>query len=113
MRRSLLWATAGFLGYTALKEILGRSRYLDLRGKTVLITGGSRGLGLLLVREFARAGARVALCARNGGELERVRDELAWMGRQLLTFSPLQTVCCRSPATMERNRKKVMRVRQR
>jgi len=87
MRRSLLWATAGFLGYTALKEILGRSRYLDLRGKTVLITGGSRGLGLLLVREFARAGARVALCARNGGELERVRDELAWMGRQLLTFT--------------------------
>lgn len=85
--RSLLWATAGFLGYTALKEILGRSRYLDLRGKTVLITGGSRGLGLLLVREFARAGARVALCARNGGELERVRDELAWMGRQLLTFT--------------------------
>src|SRR5258708_38727722 len=87
MRRRFLWSTAGVLGYTALKEILGRSRYLDLRGKTVLITGGSRGLGLLLVREFARAGARVALCARNGGGLERGRDELAWMGRQVLTFT--------------------------
>src|SRR5258707_6801037 len=87
MRRTLLWASAGLLGYTAVNEILGRSCYLDLRGKTVLITGGSRGLGLLLVREFARAGGRVALCARNGGELERVRDELAWMGKQLLTFT--------------------------
>jgi short-subunit dehydrogenase len=60
---------------------------MDLRGKTVLISGGSRGLGLLLVREFARAGAQVALCARNGGELERVREELAWMGNQLLTIT--------------------------
>jgi short-subunit dehydrogenase len=88
MRKSLLWtAAAGLLGYTALKEMLGRKRYMDLRGKTVLITGGSRGLGLLLVRRFARAGARVALCARDTGELDRVREELAWMGKQLLTLS--------------------------
>src|SRR5258707_14873271 len=86
MRRTLLWASAGLLGYTALKEILGRSRYLDLRGKTVLITGGSRGLGLLLVREFERAGARVALCARNGGGVGGVRDKLARVGRPLVTF---------------------------
>ena len=87
MRKTLLWAGAGLLGYTALKEVLGRNRFLDLRGKTVLVTGGSRGLGLLLVREFAKAGARVALCARDGGELERVREELAWMGTQLLTMT--------------------------
>jgi NAD(P)-dependent dehydrogenase (short-subunit alcohol dehydrogenase family) len=87
MRKSLLWTAAGLIGYAAIKKAVGARRAMDLRGKTVLITGGSRGLGLQLVREFAKAGAHVALCARNGGELERVREELAWMGKQLLTMT--------------------------
>jgi short-subunit dehydrogenase len=87
MRKSLTWTAVGLIGYAVLKQAIGARRYMDLRGKTVLITGGSRGLGLLLVREFAKAGAREALCARNGGELERVREELAWMGRDLLTMT--------------------------
>lgn len=41
-------------------------------GRAALITGGSRGLGAALGRELARAGARVALVARGGDELERV-----------------------------------------
>jgi short-subunit dehydrogenase len=87
MRKSVVWTAVGLIGYAAIKQVLGASRAMDLRGKNVLITGGSRGLGLLLVREFAKAGAHVALCARNGGELERVREELAWMGDQLLTMT--------------------------
>lgn len=50
------------------------------QGRTVLITGGSRGLGLELAREFLAAGARVALCARNQAELERARQRLAPAG---------------------------------
>jgi NADPH:quinone reductase-like Zn-dependent oxidoreductase len=42
-----------------------RGRRYALRGRTVLITGGSRGLGLILARELARAGARVAICGRD------------------------------------------------
>lgn len=45
----------------------------DLRDKTVLVTGGSRGLGLVLAREFARNGAQVAICARDEAELENAR----------------------------------------
>jgi len=45
-------------------------------GQTVLITGGSRGLGLLLAREFASRGARLVICARDVAELERARAEL-------------------------------------
>jgi len=50
------------------------SRSLKLRrleGKRVLITGGSRGLGLVLARQLTREGARVAICARDASELER------------------------------------------
>jgi len=54
-----------------------RWRAYDLRDKVVLITGGSRGLGLVMARELLREGARVAICARDELELERARGDLA------------------------------------
>jgi short-subunit dehydrogenase len=44
-----------------------------LRGKVVLITGGSRGLGFAIASELSTLGARLGLCARDAGELERAR----------------------------------------
>jgi NAD(P)-dependent dehydrogenase (short-subunit alcohol dehydrogenase family) len=55
-------------------------REFDLAGKTVLITGGSRGLGLVLAREFASKGAQIAICARDGAELERAKVDLESRG---------------------------------
>jgi short-subunit dehydrogenase len=46
----------------------------------VLITGGSRGLGLILARYLIDAGARIAICARDSAELDRAFDELARRG---------------------------------
>jgi NAD(P)-dependent dehydrogenase (short-subunit alcohol dehydrogenase family) len=59
------------------------SRY-SLSGRVVLITGGSRGLGLLLAREYARRGAHLALVARSGPALERACDELRERGAQVI-----------------------------
>jgi NAD(P)-dependent dehydrogenase (short-subunit alcohol dehydrogenase family) len=58
-------------------------RRLDLRGSSVLITGGSRGLGLQLAREHLRRGARVAICGRDQATLERARDDLGHLGEVL------------------------------
>ncbi len=58
----------------------------DMGGKTVLITGGSRGLGLVLAREFAKEGARLSICARDPGELERARADLASRGAEVFAF---------------------------
>ncbi|MFL5401955.1 MAG: SDR family NAD(P)-dependent oxidoreductase [Gemmatimonadales bacterium] len=55
-----------------------------LSGKTVLITGGSRGLGLALAREVAAQGARVAICGRDAGSLERARASLTKSGAEVL-----------------------------
>lgn len=49
---------------------------MDLKGKTVLITGASQGIGAECARHFARAGAGVALVARSLDKLERLRDAL-------------------------------------
>lgn len=77
-------ALAGILGARAL--IRAQRRY-DLHGKVILITGGSRGLGLALAREFARRGSRVAICARDADELERARLDLQGRGARVLTLA--------------------------
>lgn len=61
----------------ATRAALRAARAISLHGKSVLVTGGSRGLGLVLARELLREGARVAICARDEAELERARAELA------------------------------------
>ncbi len=48
----------------------------DLKGKTALVTGGSRGLGLQMAHALGEAGARVMLSARKADELEAAVQEL-------------------------------------
>jgi NAD(P)-dependent dehydrogenase (short-subunit alcohol dehydrogenase family) len=71
--RALLLALGG--GMLAARMLPFRSR-LGERGTVVLITGGSRGLGLALAEEYLKRGARVAICARDEVELERARRML-------------------------------------
>ena len=49
----------------------------SLVGKSVLVTGASRGLGLEIARHFARAGAKVAMTARDGEALRAAGKEVA------------------------------------
>jgi len=62
-------ATVGYV-------LVQRARRWDLRGRSVLVTGGSRGLGLCIARELTRVGARVAICGRDEATLDRARCEL-------------------------------------
>jgi NAD(P)-dependent dehydrogenase (short-subunit alcohol dehydrogenase family) len=56
----------------------------DMRGKVVAITGGSRGLGFLLAREFNRRGCRLAICARNEDGLRRAEFALRLDGAEVV-----------------------------
>ena len=57
---------------------------LGLKGKSVLVTGGSKGIGLAIAKLFADEGANVAICARNVDEVAKVvkllaaKDVKAW-----------------------------------
>ncbi len=50
---------------------------LGLRDKIVLVTGGSKGIGLACARAFAREGAHVAIVSRDAANLARAREQLA------------------------------------
>src|SRR5919202_4079726 len=84
LRDRLLVTTAAAGAMLAARAVVRARRAYDVRGKTVLITGGSRGLGLVLARELAREGARLAICARDVAELERARADLAARGADVL-----------------------------
>ena len=60
---------------------------LGLRGKVVLISGASRGLGRAIAEAFAEEGARLSICARGAGALSQVAGELRVRGCEVL-FQP-------------------------
>jgi len=63
-----------------------RTARYSLRGKVALITGGSRGLGLVLARHICAQGGSVALIARDPDELVRAKADLALRGGAVLTI---------------------------
>jgi NAD(P)-dependent dehydrogenase (short-subunit alcohol dehydrogenase family) len=48
----------------------------QLQGKHILITGGSKGIGLACAKAFLQEGARVSLVSRDMGNLTAARDVL-------------------------------------
>ena len=57
---------------------------LGLKGKRVLITGGSKGIGRAISEGFAVEGAHVAICARNSEEIAATVAALKSMGVQAI-----------------------------
>jgi short-subunit dehydrogenase len=82
MNRTLMLAAAG-VGAWWLYRALSTPSY-SFRGKNVLITGGSRGLGLVLARELIDRGASVAICARDEEELNLAFHDLKRHGGRVV-----------------------------
>jgi NAD(P)-dependent dehydrogenase (short-subunit alcohol dehydrogenase family) len=82
---SLAFALAGATAVVA-RAALRRSRRFDFAGAVALVTGGSRGLGLLLARELGTLGARVVICARDRAALERAAHDLERSGIDVLAI---------------------------
>ncbi len=76
--------TAGVLAGAILTA---RRAQDDLHGEVAVVTGASRGLGLLLARELAGQGCPLVICARDAAELERAADELRAAGAEVTTVA--------------------------
>ena len=87
MVRVLLFVVAIVFGAWLTVRVIRTQRF-PLKDKIVLITGGSRGLGLVLGRHICAAGGKVALIARDAEELGRAKADLARRG------GAVQTVQC-------------------
>jgi short-subunit dehydrogenase len=86
VKRALGWAAAGIGVFLVTRAVFKELSKYNLEGKVVLITGGSRGLGLVLARELAAKGAKLALCARSADKLDLAKRELQRSGAEVLTL---------------------------
>src|SRR5687767_9590846 len=82
---ALFFLAGGTGALLAARSLARKKTEYQMRGKTVLITGGSRGLGLVMARELAGEGAHIAICARDPEELDRARQDLLERGAQVFT----------------------------
>lgn len=83
--RAVIGAAAGL----AAARLAARATHSpdDLTGKTALVTGASRGLGLLIARELAAQGCRLAICARTAADLDRAAGDLRERGATVVTMA--------------------------
>ncbi len=56
------------------------SELFDVSGKSALVTGGSRGIGLMIARGLVQAGARVIVSSRKSADVQGTAQELAAFG---------------------------------
>jgi NAD(P)-dependent dehydrogenase (short-subunit alcohol dehydrogenase family) len=85
MTKRFAFGLATGVGAALIASRLSRARLgISFAGRVVLITGGSRGLGLVLARMLVDEGARVAILARDPAELERAAIELEARGGGLV-----------------------------
>jgi len=82
---------AGLAAGIAASKWRSNRRY-DLASKTVFITGGSRGLGLVLAREFASLGARIAISGRDAETLTRAANDIRRFTADVLVLESDVTV---------------------
>jgi short-subunit dehydrogenase len=76
MVRNAAYFGIGVLAAMAAPDAFVTGRVRGFRGKVVVITGASRGLGLAIAEELSRRGARLVLVARDKFELDRARRKM-------------------------------------
>ena len=59
---------------------------LDLTGKVIVITGGSRGLGKAIARSMTKKGAKVVVCGRKQESLDKTVEEFKDAGLEILAY---------------------------
>lgn len=86
VNNALLAGVVGAGAWLLWQAYRASTRY-SFANKVVLVTGGSRGLGLVIARKLAREGARIAICGRDFGSLQEAAAELRQAGAEVLTVA--------------------------
>jgi NAD(P)-dependent dehydrogenase (short-subunit alcohol dehydrogenase family) len=73
-------------------EPIGVESLFDIKGKVALVTGGSRGIGLMIARGYVEAGAKVYITSRSREVCDEVAGELSEIGECTSIPTDLSTV---------------------
>ncbi len=82
-----VWLGAGAVGALFGWWAARRTREQELRGRVAIVTGATRGLGLRIATQLARAGCPLAICARDAHEVKEAGLRLAGWGSSVMARS--------------------------
>ncbi len=85
LKRILLMAGGSYAALHIARKIVRHARSFDWHDKRVVVSGGSRGLGLVIARQLADQGARLAICARSDDDLKTAERELRSRGAEVIS----------------------------
>lgn len=83
LAKMALLITGAAITARALDDSLNK---IQLQGKVVLITGGTRGLGLIMARMLAAEGAKVVICGKLKENLQKASEDLSYRGTDFLAI---------------------------
>ena len=86
-RGGLLVLSFGLSAFIIARANARSKRVMNFHTRTVVITGGSRGLGLVMARQLAAKGANLAIVARDAEELARAREDLSEYRVEIMTIA--------------------------
>jgi len=85
-RKPLLLALAGLGLLVGVRMIMAARNRYDLHGRVAIVTGGARGLGLVIARHLAANGVKLVICARSQDQLDSAQRELSAMGAEVVAW---------------------------
>ena len=85
LKKLLAFSAVGVGGALLWRSVARSQRAINITGRVAFINGGSRGLGLILARQLADEGCKIALCARSESDLDAARAELEARGATVFT----------------------------
>jgi NAD(P)-dependent dehydrogenase (short-subunit alcohol dehydrogenase family) len=97
-KRAITFGAVGLGALLIAQQAWRRRDAYAFAGKSVVITGGSRGLGLVLARHLAAEGARLTLLARDNAELARAADSLRTINREVNVLTVVADIRLRHDA---------------
>lgn len=86
LNKLLAFAAGGAASALLVKRLVQSKRHFEFANKVAIITGGSRGLGLVLARRLVDEGVRVVICARTQADLDAAEQELRARGGEVLAI---------------------------
>jgi NAD(P)-dependent dehydrogenase (short-subunit alcohol dehydrogenase family) len=76
----MAWSDEGARGEAEGNQLATHAELFDLSGKRGLVTGGTRGIGMMIARGLLQAGARVVISSRSAEACSRAREQLSEFG---------------------------------
>lgn len=82
-------------------------KMFDLSGKTAIVTGGGKGIGLKMAEGLAEAGANVVVCSRKLENCRKASEEISRLGVKTLALQCDVKSLKEVQATVERDRERI------